>query len=205
MNDLYAKLNIRELLFYSTAIFVFILIISGNYLGELLPCRVQHFIRHNMIFRHFFGFLTLVFFVVLTLPKLFNQDILLISILLYAYFIILSKTYYVFWIIIVSIFGFIFVTTAYLENKSDKKESKGEEDTKGKAKEESVYIKYIRYVAGITIMISTVLGFLIYLGNKKREYGKNFHYMDFLLGKPECSDTPVPIKSYWNEILYAFK
>ena len=205
MNDLYAKLNIRELLFYSTAIFVFILIISGNYLGELLPCRVQHFIRHNMIFRHFFGFLTLVFFVVLTLPKLFNQDIFLISLLLYAYFIILSKTYYVFWIIIVSIFGFIFVTTAYLENKSDKKGSEGKKDTKGKSKEESVYIKYIRYVAGITIMISTVLGFLIYLGNKKREYGKNFHYMDFLLGKPECSDTPVPIKSYWDEILYAFK
>ena len=34
-------------------IFVFILVVSGNYIGELLPCRVQYMLQHNILYKHF--------------------------------------------------------------------------------------------------------------------------------------------------------
>ena len=40
-------------------LFIFILVISGNYIGELLPCRIQYTLQNNMIYKHFFGILTM--------------------------------------------------------------------------------------------------------------------------------------------------
>ena len=49
------------------AIFIFLLIISGNYLGNLFPCKVQEQFENNIYLKHFLGYFTLLFFVILTL------------------------------------------------------------------------------------------------------------------------------------------
>ena len=41
------------------ATFIFLLIISGNYLGELLGCRLIELLNTSILTKHFLGFLTL--------------------------------------------------------------------------------------------------------------------------------------------------
>ena len=47
-------------------IFIFILIVSANFLAEVFPCRIQHLLRNNMLVKHMFGLFTMIFFVVLS-------------------------------------------------------------------------------------------------------------------------------------------
>ena len=86
----------------SISVFVLLLIISGNFLGELMPCRVREELSSNMILKHFFGYLTLVFFAIVTVFKTSSMNILFLSFLVYVYFIVLSKTN---WDFILYIYG----------------------------------------------------------------------------------------------------
>ena len=48
-------------------VLLFVLIVSGNFIAELLPCRIQYRMQNDMKLKHFIGFLTLSFFVILSL------------------------------------------------------------------------------------------------------------------------------------------
>lgn len=108
------------------AVFTFVIIISGNYLGELFPCKVQHFFAESMILKHFLGYLTLIFFVVLTIPEISESDnIIVSSALLYSAFVLVSKTHYRFWFAIFGITGVVYLLHMYkktipVEKKEDK-------------------------------------------------------------------------------------
>ena len=47
-------------------IFIFILIVSANFLAETFPCKLQYQLRNNMLLKHTFGYFTMIFFVVLS-------------------------------------------------------------------------------------------------------------------------------------------
>ena len=187
----------RQALFDSTALTVFILILFGNYLGELLPCRVQKMMKNNIYLKHLLGFMTLMFFVVITMPELFAENVLLSSITLYIYFLFFSKTYYVFWLAIFFIFAAIFMISMVYKQRIEKGVHKKQEN-------KEIY-DYMRIGLVALIVLLTVIGFLVYLGNKKREYGKKFNFVNFLFGNPICKDTSPQIKSYIEEIKFAFK
>ena len=91
----------QEMLNGSLSVFVFILIITGNYLGELMPCRVRHELSENMLLKHTCGYLTLVFFAILTIFKTTQLNILFLSAVVYVYFLILSKTNWKIWLTVV--------------------------------------------------------------------------------------------------------
>ena len=92
------------------AVFTFVIIISGNYLGELFPCKVQHFFSESMILKHFLGYLTLMFFVVLTIPEISESgNIIVSSALMYSAFVLVSKTHYRFWFAIFGITGVVYL------------------------------------------------------------------------------------------------
>jgi hypothetical protein len=192
-------MNSKQILWNSTAIFVFILIISGNYLGGLLPCRVQQLMRDNVFIRHFLGYMTLLFFVVLTMPDLFAGSLFASSSLLYLFFLFFSKTHHVFWVVITLLLGSIYIINlAYRTKGSDDNEILQQ-------LKEYEHLGIIRSTAIFFVISFTAVGFLIYLGNKKREFGKKFEFMKFILGNPECHETSPEIKSYIEEIKYAFK
>ena len=89
------------------AIFIFLLIFFGNYLGNLFPCRIQDSFENNMYAKHFLGYFTLLFFVLFTMDEQVRNVnyILLGSLILYITFLLLSSTilYLVFYFIIASI------------------------------------------------------------------------------------------------------
>tara|TARA_B100000035_G_C21025078_1_gene565813 strand:- start:1830 stop:2411 length:582 start_codon:yes stop_codon:yes gene_type:complete len=185
----------------TTPLFIFILLISGNYIGELLPCKVQYFVSNNIYFKHLLGFMTLLFFVVITMPTVFGDRLILNSSLLYLFYLFFINTYYKIFIFNVVIFAFIYLVDIYLgnmQNQSEKEETDDKSDNK-------ILFEKIRYVLLWVIITTTLLGFLIYLGNKKREYGKKFNYLTFIFGKPSCLNKSPKITSYLEEIKYAFR
>lgn len=190
-------MNTKQILWNTSAIFVFLLLISGNFIGELLPCKVQQTMRENMFIKHFLGYMTLLFFVVLTLPELFEEKIITSSIVLYVFFLFFSKVYYIFWFIIVFIFGILYLVSTYYKTKIQQGTHEKQKDNK--------YMVWIRSSLIYTICGSTIVGFLIYMGNKKREFGKKFNFIEFLFGNPICHGKSPVVTSYWDEIKYAFK
>ena len=83
-------------------IFIFVLIVSANFLAEIFPCRLQYILRNNMFIKHVFGLFTMIFFVVLS-SEWKNKNIFNIvnsSFLLYVLFILITKCQiYAFYII----------------------------------------------------------------------------------------------------------
>ena len=71
------------------ALFILYLIISGNYIGELLGCRLQEAFSEIALMRHTIAFLSLYYFVNLTNPEELDPvKVLIKSVIMYALFIV---------------------------------------------------------------------------------------------------------------------
>ena len=83
-------------LFSSSGIVLFYLVVGGNYIAELLSCRLQHSFSDQISLKHLLGFLTLLFFVVMGQPnytaKYSMWRIIGQSLLLYAMFVMSTKS-----------------------------------------------------------------------------------------------------------------
>ena len=173
------------------AIFLFVLILSGNYLGELFPCKVQAIFNNNMYVKHTLGFLTLLFFVALTIPEVKERDNFLgHTSLIYLWFIFMAKCYYTIWFIVFGLVGVLYVLQMY---KSDKE--KKEEGVEGFSND----IEMLNRVERILIvgsLVMTVMGFLVYMGAKKMEYGREFRYLTFMFGMPSCRGESPKFPGY---------
>ena len=171
-------INIVELAPNLIAIFIFVLVVSGNYLGELFPCQVQRIFVHSMIVKHILGFMTLLFFVVLTIPEMQEQENMLgYTGLIYLWFVIMAKCYYVIWFIVFGIVGIIYLLQMWersLEKNGENDDNKKRMINDGK-----------KYLSILTIIL-TFVGVMTYMGAKKLEYKSKFNYITFLFGKPEC-------------------
>ena len=187
------------------SIFILFLIITASFITELFPCKVRKILMNNIYIKHLFAFLTMIFFVVLTSPLKDNNilHIILKSFLVYIIFIFTTKTHYIFFITIIILLGLLYILII----------KKGEvNDNINDEKNEVEKIKLINLLDNITlinnmIFILTILliiiGFLIYYGEKKYEYKKDFNFIIFLFGKPDCTYKQSSI-SMINSLKYAF-
>ena len=58
----------------------------------------------------------------------------------------------------------------------------------------------------ISSIITLVVGFIYYIGEKKIEYGKDFTYYTFMIGNPTCKlDTPQMNKSFLDILAIGLK
>ena len=210
--------NLHESVPSIIAIFTFVLIVSGNYLGELFPCKVQQMFSESMLIKHFLGYLTLVFFVVLTVPELSkSNNMLLSSAFMYVAFLFASKTQYTFWFAIFGVTGIIYLLYTYKKNLLNKEtpveEMTDEADNEMSVKEtnesavNNSIVKHIdianNVLTGVIGVLASV-GFLAYMGEKKFEYGKKFSYMQFFLGKPSCRQNKLKGNNLLMDLKYAF-
>ena len=196
------------------------LLMSANYLGELFPCRVQSVFSKNMMVKHILGFLSLMFFVVLTRPNLYtSSNFVYVSLLLYGFFMFLSKLNYIIWFIVFGIFAILYVSHVYLSqiekenqiNRSKIGDNTVSPDTDDKMPTQNITekieaIKVIQKYLLFAVFPTTLIGFIHYLGEKKIEYGvKEFNYLKFLFGKPKCKDFSPEYKGFFDTIVHAFK
>lgn len=170
------------------AIFSFILIISGNYLGTLFPCRVQDAFGRNKTLRHILGFFTLLFFVLLTTPNFNDEENkvqitthMIRTLRLYIFFLVLSKTHIHVWVTVFCMGCIVYILELHQEDIIM---------NRTRAEDSLIPYRYITITQHTIIAFSilvTFVGFLIYMGEKKAEYKSKFSYFTFILGKSQCA------------------
>jgi hypothetical protein len=179
------------------SIFILYLLISGNFLANLLGCRTQEAFNNNMVLKHLLGFMTMYFFIVLVDTKSKWSDSphtqLLFTLLFYFLFIITTRMDYDWWIIFIIGLSIVYILQVYKDH---------DKTTQEQREQLQKYQKYLTY----TVFIIIIIGFLIYYGNKKAEYGKNFNILSFFLGKSKCSFDTNQIKlNDYQAFINAFK
>ena len=188
------------------SIFILILIIAAGFLTELFPCKLQRILKENIYLKHFFCYLTMIFFVVLTTP-LKDQDIIVIikkSIALYILFLFFIKTNYIFFIAIMILTGilYLFMLKKYeIITKSGLEKDPNKKKIIDKHVDTIIYINNCLFIIIISLII---IGVVIYLGEKKYEYKNDFKYTTFLLGKSECRNKSPDI-SMFKALAYSIK
>ena len=176
----------------------------------MFPCRIRYAFTNNIFFKHSIAFLTVLFFVVLTDPykQIKVNDLLVTSVKLYGIFILLSNTITPAFYLALILAGVTYITNLkkkeYLEEiEKLNKESKKDTNKINMINSEIKKIEQVNQVCIMLFLVVTISGSLIYLGEKKYEYGKHFSYSKFLLGTPECNNTPQKI-SYLRSLLHVF-
>lgn len=197
------EINNEDYLF--KGIFLFIFIISGNYLGELLGCRLIKLLNEHIITKHLLGFITLFLTLAFTVDlnkslfKLFK-----ISCILYIIFILSSKTTKYINYLLIFIFLISFIVQLYKDRLKKKIQLKKITDN------EKIHLEYIKifnnYILKIIIVL-ILIGVLIYIGEQKRSHKENFNYYTFFVGEINCGEGKENInnpKEYWNSLKYTF-
>jgi hypothetical protein len=178
------------------SLFILILIISANFLAQLFPCRLQRVLHNNIYIKHIFAFLTLVFFVILTAPLQDTSlnNIFIKSFIVYIWFLIIMKTDKYFFLLLLLLLGIIYILllkqneyNSSLENKDISSENK------------LLYTQNLNNIIDINnklfiiTFILTIIGFMLYMGEKKCEYKHKFNYLKFIFGQPQCRYKSPPI------------
>lgn len=186
------------------SLFIFILIISGNFLAQLFPCRFQKDLTDIVLLKHFFGFLTLLFFVVLqTLSESFILiDAFKSSGILYILFLLLINSHHTTFIVSMVLLTVSYLLTLKMKENNGLSAVRNEED-KHEIITQNDTLKYIQSQLHIFIIIIIVLGFLSYLGSKKSEYNKKFNYFTFILGRGTCANDGSKL-TYVKGLMNAF-
>ena len=193
-------------------VFVLFLIIASNYIGELFPCRVQNLLSGNVYLKHFIAFLTLMFFVVLTDSSSQKKKFIIVfndSIKLYLLWLLLVNCEKNFFIIGLLLLGILYllqlIKNDYIIYKKkdeiviDENENENEKNNKALK-----LIQNIEKIIFIIFFIVLVVGFTVYMGEKKIEYKNKFNYITFIFGKPSCRGKSPNVK-YFEAFRSAFK
>ena len=176
-------------------IFAFFLLIFANYLARLSPCKIQQLFNSSILLKHIFGFLTMMFFVVLV-DKDHPRTIISMlgfNMLLYGIAVIMMNTHVYFFLFSLLILACLYIFNLEGNELDDITLDKKTNDLE---KYNSKYNEIIHNVLYVLFFISTTIGFLIYMGEKKLEYKDKFNYIYFLFGTANCEDTPSKTNIY---------
>ncbi len=184
--------NLDKLLVIHKGLLLFLLIISGNYIGNLFSCRIQNAFTNNIYSKHIIGFISLYFFIILVDPNLERINplkTLILTIPIYVYFLILSKAEAPVFLVIIFLLIFLVMINSYHNYLNIKKAEKN-----SLSKREEFYSQNIisvkKFIIG-TIFVLTLLGFLVYLGMKKVEYQGKFKLLSFIFGTKACKNNSM--------------
>ncbi len=172
-------------------LFIFYVTLGGNFVAQLFPCQVQKLFTENIYYKHFLAFFILFFAIVLTSDKTEKISTTLLSktVLLYSLFIILTRMDKNFFLLFFVTLCIKFIILNELSHTKD-------------AADKDKYNKINKTLNYVLISIG-IIGFILYYGEKKYEYGKRFNFITFLLGKPVCREFVIPT-NYRRNLTYAF-
>lgn len=166
-----------------SSLFVLFMIIGGNYLAPLFPCKLQRIMTNNMYVKHVLGLLTLIFFVELadSSSEMSLGQTFLSSGMLYVWFILTTAMEAKVFMALVVLFAVMYSLHIYL-NQLDKE-----------ATPEAIHLttqlrKVEEYMYYGSILL-TIFGVIAYYGRKKTELGRSFNLIKFFLGKTTCRNT----------------
>lgn len=183
--------NDKKTNFYSVRLingmFFLLLIISSGFVGDILNCKYQRAIVNNIYMKHLVAFLTLYF---LNSNLFTDQDHpiskLLNCIILYIIFVIIMRLNLKFTgIVLFLIFVIHLLHQHYIFYR----------ENPDKTENYKLVIKlhyFIRLISIITLIIA-IIGLVINIKQRKKEYGKNFNLNKFILGNLKCENIEKKI------------
>jgi len=174
--------------------FLLIIAVLGNFTGETLSCKLQKTATNNVYVKQFIILLMVYFTINFTSATPAHPwEALKKTLLIWIGFLMFAKQSSM----TTGIISVLLVFSYMLENNIQyyKHTSLKESKSKGDANAlmlGSMYLtqsrmKYIqKYVFAVTL-ITLITGFLLYLKDKRQEYGDNFEWASFMFGIPVCN------------------
>lgn len=195
-SNIFKKNNIiNSFVQFTSAIFILILIISGNFIAELFPCDLRRELKENIYIKHLFGFLILFFFGVIETVELKNLKGIYIAVILYFIFLITSKVKSNFWIFIIYLYAICYLLLIVKNQIIVKKQEENPEgdvlffNNKTKFLDNLYNVSNIIQIFSLILIFGlTIVGFLFYMGQEKILLKDKFSFLSFLFGLPKCND-----------------
>jgi Ca2+/Na+ antiporter len=165
-------------------LFAFYLLVFCNFTPEVIGCRMQHLLRKNMVAKHLLSVLLLFFLIVLAQEDLSEKNIpylVAFSVLVYAWFIMTTRSplYVTFAVLVLLLIVYVIgaVKKRYAGDPSQDAYSRKLEMAQ-------------RAMTTIALLIS-IVGFVLYFLEKRKEYGDAFDWKEFIAGTNRCKNfTP---------------
>lgn len=158
-------------------VFVLYLIISSNFLAQLFSCRVQSLLNNSMFAKHVIGYMTLLFFVVLSSGNEYSTtESLWYSFFIYLVFWISTRMPLSYFVAFITLSAVLYILHLY--------------------EKEFVYpdkLVMIRSILQVFLLLLVVVGFVFYYIEKRVEYKNKFSLTTFMLGKPKCRNKSPTI------------
>ncbi len=175
------------------------LVISGNYLGNLFGCRVQQMFSETIWLKHLLGLFTTYFLIILAAPPddFTHIETLVFSVVIYGWFFLTTKMHVSFWIPMILLVMMAYCIYVYLKQRSGQKD----------IEKETTQTKLLTAVQNASIVLAgilTLIGVVVYYGEKKIEYGKSFDTSVFWQGHTVCK-TKTPAISILKSLKAVFK
>ena len=163
------------------AIFLMMVAVSGNFIKEMFPCGFQKVFDRSVILKYILTFFILFISVILIKPSITKGRSLIfifgITIFIYIWFILMTKMNVYFFLTLLFILFILYICIQYYSYKK----------LSDKDKKEYNIITTTIFVLSIVI---TVIGFLLYYGEKKYEYKKMFSWNKFFFDTVVCNNNP---------------
>ena len=181
-------------------IFLFCLIIAGNFLADLFPSNITNMINNSMAIKHLFGILTVMVFIVIENKRtLFNgiKD----TLFLYTFFLLLINNYKHNFILVILLLSLSYILSSK-QSMLDFDFTKQYDKVYASTILSNVnYNKIQNLLDSLTYMI-TIVGFISYYGNIKKLKGNKFNILNFLISDEKFSKLPL---SFMEGIIYVFE
>jgi hypothetical protein len=163
------------------AIFLMMVAVSGNFIKEMFPCGFIKLFDRSIILKYILTFFILVISVILIKPSITKDRSLIfvfgISLFIYIWFILMTKMNVYFFLTLLFILFILYICIQYYSYKKLSDEDKKE-------------YNIITTTIFVLSIIITVIGFLLYYGEKKYEYKKMFSWNDFFFKTINCNFNP---------------
>jgi hypothetical protein len=165
------------------AVLLLTLAVSGNFVGNTLGCATQYHLTNNMILKH----IALVFIIYFTLSYTSTTvpdptDLFKNTLIIWVSYLIFTKQNITFTAITGALIVATYILHSYVEHYEKLQKDNKNTDHSGTITKLKTYRKY----AYTGIVASMGIGFVTYLMEKKEEYGDQFEFHSFILGKPDC-------------------
>jgi hypothetical protein len=190
---------------YANYLIVFYLLIGANYIASLFSCQLQYALKNSMVFKHLLGFMTLYFSVVLVAKDSDQAPVnparkLGEALVLYVLFIMSTRMPIGLFATVASL---LFITyylngtkAYYAEVKDGHKQQRSNRTV--------AVIENVQQTLKILAFVLILIGFILYLGQKSREYKSQWDWGLFMLGTPSCKENFLPKKyqrSGWTDFV----
>lgn len=185
-NDFFKLDNILELGSQNISkLAIFIFIIAGNYANDTFSCSLRLLIRDNMIIKHIIGLFIVLIFIGLTQEKMKIGNKILLSIILYIWYIFMMRSPRTITLIVIAIIITLYIMQEHLNDLKLMIDENNDSLEEVDSKNIQLTIHNLTRLRNALFIISVILstfGFLYFYLYNKKSYKSNFKTYNFFLG-----------------------